>query len=576
MEPSKRLQVSVGQSSTKGRKPLNQDFCGEYQPDNFLLESKGITVAMADGISSSNVSQLASETAVTHFLDDYFSSSQAWSIKGSAKRSLANVNARLYSRTMRSEYRYNKDKGFVCTLSVVIIHGESAYIFHVGDTRVYQLHDQGLEQLTNDHRIWHGSEQSYLSRALGMNAQCPFDERTVQLAEGDHLIICTDGVYEFTSQEEMLTLLKRYSNDLNAAAQAIVDRAYEQGSDDNLSIQIIRIETLPELVDSVIRKQVESLPLPPPFLPRMEFDGYRILRELYASARSHVYLALDLETEQKVVIKKPATDLSDSPEYLERLLMEEWVARRINNAHVLKAAKAHRNRNYIYTVFEFIEGQTLAQWALDHPKPPLTVVRSLIEQVAKGLHAFHRLEMLHQDLRPENVMIDANGTVKIIDFGSVFMAGAPFDETQTVQTYLMGTALYSAPEYFLGEQGSVRSELFSLGVLTYFLISGRYPYATDVAKAKTRAAQKKLKYQSVLDEERETPVWIDVALRKALQPFPQARYEGLFEFIHDLRRPGQAFLNQQRPPLMERNPLRFWQSLCLGLLLIILYLTSLL
>ena len=82
---------------------------------------------------------------------------------------------------------------------------------------------------------------------------------------------------------------------------------------------------------------------------------------------------------------------------------------------------------------EFIEGQTLKQWMIDNPKPDLETVRGIVEQIAKGLRAFHRKEMLHQDLRPDNIMIDKTGTAKIIDFGSTKITGvaeaAPPDRT---------------------------------------------------------------------------------------------------------------------------------------------------
>ena len=99
------------------------------------------------------------------------------------------------------------------------------------------------------------------------------------------------------------------------------------------------------------------------------------------------------------------------------------MARRVNSAHVLKPRIQSRPQNYLYVVTEFVDGQTLTQWMIDNPRPDLETVRGIVEQIAKGLQAFHRLEMLHQDLRPDNIMIDRTGTAKIIDFGSVRIAG---------------------------------------------------------------------------------------------------------------------------------------------------------
>lgn len=251
--------------------------------------------------------------------------------------------------------------------------------------------------------------------------------------------------------------------------------------------------------------------------------------------------------------------------------MEEWVARRIDNAHVLKPSERRRQRNYLYTANEFIEGQTLSQWITDNPAPDIETVRHIIEQIARGLRALHRQEMLHQDLRPNNIMIDNTGTVKIIDFGSVQVAGVAENVNQHSEQ-ILGTAQYTAPEYFLGEAGSTRSDMFSLGVIAYQMLSGRLPYGTRVAQSTTRAAQRKLVYKSVLDDNRNIPAWVDYALKKAVHPSPYHRYEEISEFIHDLRQPNRDFLNRTRPPLLERNPVLFWQGLSLILFLIVVVL----
>jgi serine/threonine protein kinase len=128
--------------------------------------------------------------------------------------------------------------------------------------------------------------------------------------------------------------------------------------------------------------------------------------------------------------------------------------------------------------------------------------------------------MLHQDLRPQNVMIDRTGTAKIIDFGSTRVAGISEMASPLSQGEMLGTVQYMAPEYYLGEGGDERSDLYSLGVIAYQLLSGRLPYGADVARARTRAAQRQLHYQSVLADDREIPAWIDAVLRKAVHPDP--------------------------------------------------------
>jgi serine/threonine protein phosphatase PrpC len=559
---SNKLAIAAGQFSDKGRKEINQDFHGLYIPDEPQLSSKGVAIALADGISSSAVGHVASESAIKSFLEDYYCTSEAWSVKTSAQRVLSATNSWLYSQTRQSQYRYDQDRGYVCTLSALVIKSATAHVFHVGDSRIYRLRDGKLEPLTDDHRLVVAEDQSYLSRALGIGAQVEIDYRALELEPGDIFVLATDGVYEHVAPSFIIDSIRNLADDLDEAARRIAQEAYAQGSSDNLTVQVVRIDSLPGQAADELYRQLAALPPPPILQPRMIFDGYRIVREIHASSRSHIYLAEDQDTGVLVSLKIPSMDLRGDPAYLERFMLEEWIARRINSAHVLKPCAQTRKRNYLYVVTEYIEGQTLAQWMTDHPAPELEMVRGIVEQIAKGLRAFHRMEMLHQDLRPNNIMIDGTGTVKIIDFGSTRVSGLAEAESANLQPEILGTAQYTAPEYFLGEAGTPRSDLFSLGVITYQMLSGRLPYGAEVAKSRTKAAQRKLKYASVLDEHREIPAWIDAALAKAVHPDPYKRYEESSEFIHDLRHPNNTLLGKGRPPLIERNPLIFWQALC--------------
>lgn len=566
------LKISVGQHSHKGRKERNQDFHGVWIPKEPQLSTKGIAIALADGISSSDVSRIASESAVRCFLEDYYCTPDAWSAKKSARTVLTATNTWLHSQTQRSQYRYDKDRGYVCTLSAMVIKSATAHIFHAGDSRIYRLRGDALEQLTNDHRFWASREISYLSRALGMNAHLEIDYQALPLEKDDIFLFATDGAYEHVNPHFVKGAVKEYEHDLERAAKVIVDEAYAQGSDDNLTVQIIRVNELPDRDVSGLYQRLNELPLPPILEARMVFDGFKIIRELHGSSRSHIYLAEDGETKALAVIKTPSIDLGSDPAYLERFTMEEWIARRINSAHVLKPCLQTRQRNYLYIVTEYIDGQTLSQWIIDNPKPDLEIVRDILEQIARGLRAFHRLEMLHQDLRPDNIMIDNTGTVKIIDFGSTRVAGIMEIATRTERSNLLGTAQYTAPEYFLGESGTPQSDMFSLGVIAYQMLTGKLPYGAQVAKSRTRAAQNRLRYQSALSDHREIPAWIDGAIRKAVHPNPDKRYEDLSEFLYDLRHPNRAFLNETRQPLMERNPVLFWKSVSLILTFAVLML----
>ncbi|MEE9315321.1 MAG: bifunctional protein-serine/threonine kinase/phosphatase [Rhizobiaceae bacterium] len=571
---SRKLDITLGQYSDKGRKEINQDFHGALIPDGQMLAMKGISIALADGISSSAVSQFAAQSAIKSFLTDYYCTSDSWTVKTAAQRVLNAANSWLYAETKRSQHAYDMDKGYVCTLSAVVLKSSSAHLFHVGDSRIYRLNGNSLEQLTTDHRTVLSAEQSHLNRAMGMAQNIEIDYQKIQLSIGDVLILMTDGVYENTDHSFISNTIADKESDLDEAARLIVEDSITRGSTDNLTIQIIRIEDLPDANAEEFMWANEELPPPPLLEARQKFDGYRILRELHANHRSHIYLAKNMTSGEELALKIPSIDLRGNADYLKRFMMEEWIARRLNSAHVLKAYPQTHKRSYLYTTMEFIEGQTLAQWMIDNSSPDLETMRGIIEQIAKGLRAFHRKEMVHQDLRPENILIDQTGTVKIIDFGSTKVAGVVEAAPNFDKGDVLGTLQYAAPEYFVGEEGTKRSDFFSLAVIAYQMLTKKLPFGTQVSKARTPVQQNKLRYTSAISSRPDLPEWVDGVLKKALHPNPYKRYESLSEFTADLRTPNKKFIQNSHTPLAERNPVAFWQAISLLLAMAIIFLLT--
>jgi len=562
------LRVSIGQYSDRGHKEANQDFHGALVPEEPDLSLKGIAVAIADGVSSSDVSDVAAESAIKSFLSDYYCTSQAWSAKTAAQRVIAAANSWLHAQNQRSFRAYDKDRGYVTTFSALVLKGRQAHLFHIGDSRIYRVSGSSLEQLTNDHRVVMSSSESYLGRALGVNARVEIDYRAEIVVAGDVFVLATDGVYEFVDPA-FVTQTISGAADLDAAARTIVEQALAHGSDDNLTIQIVRVDEAPRGARSEALQAPVDLPPPPPLEPRALFDGYRIIRQLHASARSHIHLAEDVESGAIVALKTPSVDLRGDADYIKRFMLEEWVARRLSSAHVLRPSPVERKRNFLYVAFEYVEGQTLAQWMIDNPRPHLETMRDIVEQIARGLLAFHRKEMTHQDLRPANVMIDKSGTVKIIDFGSTRVAGVAEAAGPDADPQILGTVQYTAPEYFLGEAGSARSDVYSLGAIAYHMLTGRLPYGAKPAQARTRAQMKKLVYTPVVDDHSDFPAWLDGALRKALDPDPEKRFSDPMELAFALRNP---IVGAAPSRLIERDPVRFWKIVSAALAALVLIL----
>lgn len=574
--PRSALRVTLGQHSLAGvGKAVNQDFHGAMLPEGSQRRSKGIAVALADGIGSSKVSQIASAAAVRGFLDDYYATSDAWSVRRSAQRVLDATNSWLHAQTMRSDARFDKDSGYVCTFSALILKGRELHMLHVGDARVYRLHPHALEQLTEDHRVHLSSVESYLGRALGVGPNVEIDYRCWEPEVGEIYLLATDGGYAHLDAATVHDALARCGDDFGEAARWIAVAAHASGSDDDSTVQILRIDELPQADAAQLLQQREGLTLAPPLAPRSRFEGFTLVRELHVSSRSHVHLAVDDATGQQVVLKLPSVDLREDRDYLDRFVLEEWVARRVDSPHVLKASAIDRPRSHLYVAMEYVDGQTLAQWAVDNPRPSLDSVRGIVEQLARGLQALHGREMLHQDLRPENVMIDRVGTVKIIDLASTHVAGLADSASERRALGIEGTLQYTAPEYFVGNGGSARSDLFSLAVIAYWLLTGQLPYGLQPTQVRTAADANRMRYTPVRHFREELPVWVDAVLQKGLHPNPVKRQEAVSEFAYDLKSPGAEFLRTRALPLVERRPVLFWQATTVLLALAVVVLLGL-
>lgn len=569
-----KLQITIGQYSDKGIKTDNQDFYGAILPDEPLLSDKGICAVIADGVSGSENGKLASESVVKGFLTDYFSTPESWTVKTSGQKILTAINSWLYSKSRAYE---NNSHGMHTTFSCLIVKSVTAHILHVGDSRIYRLQGKTLECLTNDHRVWVSKDKNYLNRAMGIDVHLDIDYKTTGVEAGDFFILTTDGVHDFISDKDIIASILTNLTDLDKAAKEISLIALENDSHDNVTCQIIHIDSLASQDEGEAYQKLTELPFPPPLNVGYVLEGYRILSEIHASNRTQVYKAEDIKTKQQVVIKTPSVNFEDDPTYIENFQREEWIGKRLKNKNIVSVYKQNEKRQWLYFVTEYINGTTLRQWANEHPRPEIYEVREIIKQVAAGLRAFHRLEMLHQDIKPENILLDADGVVKIIDFGSTKIAGIAEITTPIERINNLGTKSYAAPEYLLGHPGTNRSDIFSLGVVCYQLLTGKLPYGEKMDKADTPRKQSALIYQKSYRYNPMIPAWIDRSINKAVHIDPAQRYELLSEFIHDLSKPNEAFMHETSIPLLERNPKLFWQGLAIIMLVtnvILLYLLN--
>ncbi len=552
-----QIEIAAGQSTRAGRKASNEDAIALHVPDDKrLMTHKGIVAVIADGVSSADAGKEAANICCEGFADDYYASPDVWTTKHSAQNVLTTLNRDLYQRGTAFS---SAEKGYLCTLSILILKSHTAFLFHIGDTRIYRLRDRKLEQLTTDHSVRISERQCYLARAMGLDNDARIDYSTTDVREDDLFLLSTDGIHDHIDPTRVTTLLDSNRGNLQRACDMLVQEAYDMQSKDNLSCIAIRILKLPENARNEVDQRLTQLPFPPALNRGDELDGYRVLEELHATSRSQVYRVEDLESVQQYAMKTPSPNYEDDDAYIERFVMESWIGTRIDCPNVAKVIDQQRPRSSLYYLSEYVNGIPLSLWEEQNHHPQMQTVREIALQLVKGLRAFHRKEILHQDLKPDNILIDSHNRVKIVDFGSCRVAG--FEEIcgPIERDLILGTVDYAAPEYQLRLPAGTWSDLFSLGCILYYLLTGEHPYGPAFSKCRKLADFQELKYRPAYHFNPDVPIWVDGALEKAVKAMPEDRYEAHSKFLEDLNKPNPEFADKTRIPIMERNPVLFWK-----------------
>jgi len=556
---------TLGQRSIAGAKANNEDAIGIRIPDKTLLATKGAVAIIADGVSAAEAGKEASETCVQSFLSDYYSTPETWSVNKSSAKVLTALNRWLYGQGRQFK---EAQKGYLTTLSTLILKSHCGYILHVGDSRIYRLRGGELEQLTRDHTTVVSSKQTYLARAMGLDVTLDVDYKEVDLQIGDTFLLSTDGLHDFMSHQAIQAHLVNFQgNDIEACCEQLIQSAYDNGSNDNISCQIVRIDGLPQQNANDLHQQLTAMPFPPALRTGQAIDNLKVIKTLHASNSSHLYLVQDINDGRYYCMKTPSVNYIDDAVYIERFIMESWIASRLNNPNILKIVANQRQKTYLYYLLEFVEGITLEDWIKQHPNPSIDAVLKIIEQAIKGIRAFHRKETLHQDIKPANIMIDNNGQVKIIDFGSCFVKGIAEIAVPIERDQVLGTASYSSPETVFTGKSTVASDIFSIAAIIFEMLTGSLPFNGKHETCRTQAAYLKLKYIPAYEYNPMVPFWLDASLKKALSINPKDRHADISELLHELKHPNMNQQSDQETLLIERNPERFWQVISLMLLL---------
>jgi serine/threonine protein kinase len=209
-------------------------------------------------------------------------------------------------------------------------------------------------------------------------------------------------------------------------------------------------------------------------------NRYEIKAVLGAGGMGMVYKAVDRELGDVVAIKTLKPDvLQLDPEALNRFRSEIRLARLISHRNVVRTHDIGESGGLYYITMEFVEGQSLKELIAARGRLPASVVVPIAKQLCRALEVAHEAGVIHRDIKPQNMVVEGDGVLKVMDFGIARLATRTSGHTQAGM--VVGTPEYMAPEQLLGDDIDVRADIYAVGVVMYECLTGRLPYIADSA-----------------------------------------------------------------------------------------------
>lgn len=559
------LSLSYGQAFVAPERRRHRSSMSVRLAEKSTQRTKGACALISDSPWRNSIAKQAGDLSVRGFLADYYSTPEHWDVKTSATRVLRALNSWSYSQS-----GYIEGGSYISSLSALILRGREAHLFHMGDTLMFRLRGAEFEQLTRDHVTDLGGYR-YPSRALGLDGHLDIDYVKMPLKQGDLFLFTTRAVRGTLLPSDYVQLIRADVSDLDATcerlAEAARSRAAERGYDaDQFCFQLVRIDRLPEEEPDRPEPLYDDLPVPPELDVGDRLDGLEVQAVLSRTAQSRVYRMRDLRSEHEMVMKAPSPELSNRNAYLKHFLLQHWVVERVNSPFVAKVVALSRPRKHLYYLMGYVDGETLADWMQRHPQASLAQRLDIARQLAKAVRALHRRDVLHQQIHPDNILIDPHGQVVLADFSACYLRDGNGHSKARELARQVGLSEHSAPEYALDTDVGRRSDQYSLASTIYWLLTGTLPYAQGPHQLRSHTGLEQMNYRSARIHNPEVSKELDEALRRALDPQRALRFRRLSELAYSLRDPRQG---SRTSPRALRNPANVWQAIAAVLLLLL-------
>ena len=260
-------------------------------------------------------------------------------------------------------------------------------------------------------------------------------------------------------------------------------------------------------------------------------DRYQIIKSIGEGGMANVYLAYDTILDRNVAVKVLRGDLANDEKFVRRFQREALSASSLSNPNIVEVYDVGEDNGEYYIVMEYVEGKHLKALLKKRGKLTVPEVIDIALQITNGLSVAHDSYIIHRDIKPQNILILENGLIKITDFGIAVAMNA----TQLTQTNsVMGSVHYLPPEQASGKGATLQSDIYSIGILMYELLTGKLPFRGDNA---VEIALKHLKepMPSIRDELPDIPQSVENIILRATAKNPKNRYSDAREMHEDLK-----------------------------------------
>ncbi|PUE65445.1 bifunctional protein-serine/threonine kinase/phosphatase [Arcobacter caeni] len=506
----------------------------ELTGDDFyeIKQFDDLTIAvLCDGVGSATQGALAAKKVTSHLINNFKNLPKVWSIEKAIKEFIKSINSILYSQSIQEYERAE----YITTVTVCVIKGNRLYGANAGDSRIYLLRDDKLNQLSHDHN--EEGMNSVLSNAVGIcpNVEIYYFENNIQ--KDDKILMCSDGLYSLMNNNILSKNISNGAYQLVKNASSLVN---DNLPDDTSAVILEVLDT--DYIESMKNLKLE---IPEKLKKGDIIDGYLLTHSLIQNNRTWICI----KNTQEYVIKFAPYEAIENEEILDLYIKEVWNAKRLKAGFFPKSF-VPKQRSARYYLMTKLDGINLKQYL---KKRNLSIHETIL--LAKTLISMEeyllKFNLVHADIKPENIIViqrDGKRIFKIIDFGSITEI---FSIASTA-----GTPSYLAPERFTGNAINEKTEIFSIGVTLYEALCGKYPYGEiePFQNPTFGVAKKPQKLNNNI------PAWFESVILRALSVDEDLRYSNYSYMRFELEYPEKVKpFFEKRTPLLKKDPLLFYK-----------------